>query len=482
MIQADYDVIILGGGGAGIVSGVAAGALGLRVLLIEKNRLGGECLNTGCVPSKALVHAAKVASLTRRGSEFGLEAIPLSRESARGALDYVRRSIIKVRDADATEALLHEHGVRVRYGSAEFTGPDTLTLDGAILRARHFIVATGSSPARPPIPGFKQADCLTNEEIFSLPEPPESLAIVGAGPIGVEMAQAFQRLGVNVTLVEALPRILPKDDTELVINLESILRGEGVDIRLQTRVERVETAGGMKRLHLTGPGESTSLDAHEILFAVGRRPNTDGLNLTAAGVEVKDGGIRVDSYLHTTGPHVWACGDVTGAHQFSHVAEYEAKLLVQNLFLPFRQKISYRTEAWATFTDPELAHVGLTEKEARGRGIKYEVLRHPFSQDDRANVEGEGQGMVKILVTRWRGKILGAQILGPRAGELIQEFVLAMRNGLSIRDIADAIHVYPTLTVASQRAAQHWYERRAAEPAVAAALSLYRRFWSRLKD
>jgi pyruvate/2-oxoglutarate dehydrogenase complex dihydrolipoamide dehydrogenase (E3) component len=473
----DYDVIILGGGSAGIVAGVTLGGFGLKVLLIEKAAMGGECLNTGCVPSKALIHCAKVAHTMRRAGEFGLPSVSLRRDDARGVMSHVRESVARVREADATETLLRDQGVEIRFGDARFTSPDALELDGETLRAEHFLLCTGSRPRVPDLPGAEHARVLTNQTVFDLEEVPPSLMVVGGGPVGVEMAQAFARLGSRVTLVQRGFRLLPRDDHELATALEGYLREDGVELVFNAEPVRFEPGlGGSTRVRLRrGDGEEIARECYHVLFAAGRLPNAEGLNLEAAGVSFTDEGVEVDGALHTTGPRVWACGDVLGKYQYSHMAEYEAKLVAQNIFLPVRQRTEFHVAPWCTFTDPELAHVGLTEEEAIEAKVPCIVLRQPFAQDDRALVEGEGKGTVKLLVSPGlRGEVLGASVLGPRAGELIGEFTLAMERGLGIRALADSVHVYPTLAMACQHAAQRWYEQKAKEPGVQAALKTYR--------
>ena len=536
--RVNYDAIVLGGGAAGIVCGVAMGGLGLRVLLVERDRLGGECLHTGCVPSKALIHAAKVADTMRRAGRFGIPPAALGRADLHGVLARVRESVREVGDANATEAFLRKQGVEIRFGDARFVSPDAIEFtprgsvgggsgaadssaavgrplvgvttaeaktpaspvaapeardvapgardvstearDRELLTADHFVLCTGSSPRGLVVPGIDFVRVLTNRTLFDLDEIPESLLVVGGGPVGVEMAQAFGRLGSRVTLVHRGPRILPKDDEELVVELEGVLRAEGVDLRLSAEIVRFERgAEGAVAVARSADGEEARIPCEAVLVAVGRRPNVEGLDLERAGVEWDDRGVKVDGALHTAGRRVWACGDAIGRGAFSHIAEYEAKLVARSIFVggpaAVRARARYEVMPWATFTDPELASVGLTEAEAQARGLRPIVLRQPFAQDDRALVEGEGRGLVKLVVAPGlRGKLLGAQILGPRAGELIQEFTLALEQGLGVRDIADSIHVYPTLSMACQHAAQRGYERMGDDPRVRRALSAYR--------
>ena len=471
----DYDIIILGGGSAGIVSGVMAGALGLRVLLIEKGKLGGECLNTGCVPSKALIHAARVARTIRTAGQAGIRALDVTRQDAAGVLEYVRGTIGQVQGADATEALLKDNGVEIRQGDARFSDDHTLHLAGAELRADHFILATGSRPRTPEVPGLADAGYLTNQTLFDLTEIPARLLILGGGPVGVEMAQAFCRLGSHVTLVQRGPRLLPRDDAELTDLLTGLLRAEGVDVRLNASAASVEKQSGEIIVHISQKGETDAVPCDAVFVAAGRLPNLEGLALENAGVRFDRERVIVDDRLRTSAPHIYACGDITGKQQFSHMAEYEAKIVVRNIAFPGRSSADRHLALWATFTDPEMSHLGMTEEQAKAEGLRYEVYRQPFAQNDRAIVDNEAQGMVKVIAQGVAGKILGVQILGPNAGELLHEWILAMQQGHSIRVIADMVHVYPTLSMACQHAAQRWYEAKSKEMWVAKPLNAYMR-------
>jgi len=469
----DYDIIILGGGSAGIVSGVMAGALKMRALVIEKAKMGGECLNTGCVPSKALLHAAKTARILRTAGEVGLKSCAVERGDAGSVMAYVRGTINRVRTADASEDLLRRNGTEIRHGDAHFEDANTVVLEGQRLRAANFILATGSHPAVPDIPGLAETGYRTNQTIFDLDAIPATLLVIGGGPIGVEMAQAFQLLGSQVTLVQKGDRLLPRDDSDLTEGLESYLRRDGVDIRLCTEVTSVRQEGDRRAVTLRQGGTTSEIRCVEILAAVGRAPNVEGLRLDAAGVRVEEGRVPTDGALRTSAPNIYACGDLLGDYQFSHMAEVEAKIAVRNIVFPGVEKAGSRVVPWTTFTDPEVAHVGMTEDEAKRLGLAFEVCCQPFAQDDRALTDNDTRGFVKVLTQGINGKILGAHILGPRAGELIQEWVFAMRHGHTIRDVADMVHVYPTLTMASQHAAQRWYEQKAREPLLNTALETY---------
>lgn len=469
----DYDIIILGGGSAGIVSGVMAGALGMRVLLIEKGKMGGECLNTGCVPSKALLHAARVAQTLRTAGEVGLKSVPVTREDASGVMRHVRETIKTVEGADATLKLLTDNGVAIRHGAARFTDPHTLELDGRHLMAANFILATGSSPKTPNIPGLEDAGYLTNQTVFDLETIPESLLVIGGGPNGVEMAQAFGRLGSRVTLIQNRERLLPRDDIEMTSALAALLRGEGIDIRFRASVQSVRLDNGRKVASIQQHDYQEEIVCDEILVTIGRVPNTSGLNLEAAGVEHDAKSVKTNSHLQTTAPHIYACGDLLGHDQFSHMAEHEAKLVVRNVIFPGQSKADFDLSPWATFTDPEVVHLGLTEEDAKAQGLAYEVYTQPFAQNDRAITDNQTQGFVKVLTSGLGGKLLGVHILGPQGSELMHEWILAMQHGHSIRDIADLIHIYPTLSMACQHAAQRWYERKGKEPLAQAALGAY---------
>ncbi|BAU65886.1 pyridine nucleotide-disulphide oxidoreductase dimerisation region [Stanieria sp. NIES-3757] len=442
----DYDVVVIGGGSGGLVVASAAAQLHAKVALIEKDKLGGECLWTGCVPSKSLIHAARVAYEVQHSSRFGIYTNPPEINFAQ-ANNHVQKVIAAIEPHDSPERF-RGLGVEVIFGSGKFINHRTFEVDGKQLKARSFVIATGSHPAIPPIPGLREAGFLTNEQVFSVTERPESLAIIGAGPIGCELGQSFHRLGSKVTLISSRDRILPKEDSEAAAVVEQQLLSEGITILKNSRAEKVEVKDGKK--HLWTGNQEIVVD--EILVATGRNPNLNSLNLEAAKVNYDDKGIKVNAKLQTSNPCIYACGDVIGGYRFTHVAGYEAGVIVQNaLFFPSK-KANYRVIPWATFTEPELARVGLTEEQAReSYGDDIYILKQNFAEVDRAQAEAATVGFGKIITTS-KGEILGAHLVGESAGELIHEIVLAMANNLKVSALG-GIHIYPTLSEVTNKAA-----------------------------
>ncbi|MCG5059960.1 MAG: mercuric reductase [Limnoraphis sp. WC205] len=441
----EYDLVIIGGGSGGLVVASAAAQLKAKVALVERDRLGGDCLWFGCVPSKSLIHASRVAYEVKNAARFGVHTEHPKIDFSKAA-DHVQTVIKTIEPHDSPERF-RGLGVDVIFGEGKFSDRQTFEVNGRQLKARAFVISTGSRPAIPAIPGLTEAGFLTNEKVFSLQERPDNFAIIGGGPIGCELGQAFSRLGSNVTIIESGDHLLQKEDPEAAQVVQDQLISEGIKILTQTRVEQVELKAGKKHIKA---GKNTII-ADEILLAAGRVPNVESLNLEAAGVAVGKQGIQVNSKLQTTNPRIYACGDVIGGYQFTHVAGYEAVVVLTNaLFFPV-SKANYRVIPWATFTDPELARVGLTEKQAIERyGKDIYVLKQPFSGVDRAQAEGKTSGFAKII-TRVNGEILGAHLVGPSAGELIHEVVLAMANNLKVSALT-GIHIYPTLSEVNSKA------------------------------
>ena len=458
-----YDVVAIGGGPAGLVTAAGVAGLGARAALVERDRLGGDCLWRGCVPSKALIASARLAHDLARGAEFGLPALDPRIDSG-AVLESVRAARATLQHHDDPERF-RALGVDVVEGEARFLSPHEIAVGDRRVRGRRFVIATGSRAAIPPIPGLEETGYFTHAEAFDRPDLPRSLAVIGGGAIGVELAQAFARLGAEVTVIEVLPHLVAREEPELGERLESILREEGVAILTGRRVERVERAGARRRLLLahaagadadpsTGPGGAVEVvEADEILVATGRRPDTEALHLDAAGVATDGGWIAVDDRLRTSARHILAAGDVTGGHLFTHVADHEARAAVQNALFPFRTRVRYDTIPWCTYTDPELAHVGLTEAEARARhGDAVRAHVYDLAGLDRAVTERSARGLVKVVTGRG-GKILGGHILAREAGTMIAELALAMERGIGLGSLSSLVHAYPTMSEGVRRAA-----------------------------
>lgn len=452
------DLVIIGGGAGGLVVASVAAQLGLKVTLIEKeNKLGGDCLHYGCVPSKTLIHAAKVASLMRRGNEYGLPSIEPQVDLGK-VNDHVQSVIDHIQHHDDPERF-RSYGCEVIFGAAEFVDPHTVRVKDQKIRGRRFVIATGSRPFIPPIEGLEETGYLTNLDIFSMRTLPQRLVVLGCGPIGLEMAQAFNRLGSKVTVVARRPHLLPQEDPEITDALQETLITDGIEFHTSTSAEQVSRDGAKRIVSCSG---NLQLDADQILVAVGRNPNIENLGLQAAGVNFTSKGINVDHRMRTSQKHIYACGDVCGPYHFTHMAEYQAGIVISNAIFRFPKKTNYRVVPWVTYTDPELARVGLTEQQAREQGIEPTVLRFPFKEIDRALTEAETSGITKLVTHK--GKILGASILGPHAGELIHELVLAMQTGAKIGDISATIHAYPTLAQIHRRTVNTAYAPKLFSP------------------
>lgn len=456
-----YDLVVIGGGSAGLVAAGGAAILGARVALIEKNLLGGDCLYTGCVPSKTLIKSARFAHQLKRAGDFGFE-IPnfkFQNDSFASITKRVQNVIEVIEHHDAPE-VFEAMGVEVVFGTPRFLNPNEIEIalknssETRKLKAKRFCLATGSRPAVPPVEGLREAGFITNEEVFHLKKLPERLIVLGGGAIGLELGQSFQRLGAKVTIVEMAERILIKEDEEVSALMTEILKKEGAEILVNTKAVRAKKgAAKTKILVVEKDGKESEIETDEILVAVGRQPNTDNLDLEKAGVKFDKKQIFTDEYLQTSQKRIFAAGDVTAHFQFTHMADYEAQVVIQNAFVPFpfKKKIDFRVVPWATFTEPEAARVGLTEREAREKfGDKVKVYKLAFEDNDRAQAESETEGFAKIILHRKR--IIGAHLVGAHAGELVHEFVLAMTHNLTLADLNKAIHIYPTFAKITQAA------------------------------
>ena len=448
------DVVVIGGGPGGLVIASVAGQLGLRVTLIEKSGfLGGDCLHSGCVPSKTLINTARLAHRMRQAAQFGLTACDPEIDINR-VLDRVDSVIAHIQQHDDPERF-RRYDCDVRFGAARFINAHEVTVNEEVIRAKRFVIATGSQPIVPPIPGIAEAGYDTNETIFKRRELPPRLAIIGGGPVGVELGQAFARLGSRVTIVESADRILPVADSEVSEALRQALEAEGITLRLSCQVANARRDGDSRQLFLAN-GES--IECERILVAAGRRPAIFGLGLDEAGVEHNAKAVVVDARLRTTQPHIYAVGDVCGPYQFTHMAEYQAGIVLASLLFRVPRKVDYRVIPSVVYTDPEAAQVGLTEQQAQAQGLRYEVARFSFGDIDRAITDGVDAGFLKILIVR--GRVAGASLVGPHAGELIHELALAMQTRAKTGDISRLIHAYPTLSQIHRRAINAHYAQR----------------------
>ena len=441
----DYDVGIIGGGAAGLTTASGSARLGAKTLLIEKEpALGGDCLHYGCVPSKTLLHTAKLYHQARTMHHFGLPEVELPPVDFAQVAERIQSVIDTIQKHDSVERFCRL-GALVEFGSPEFKDEHSIRLEGRTISARTWVVATGSSPAVPPIPGLVESGYLTNKDLFSLPQLPKSLVVLGAGPIAVEMAQAFTRLGTEVHVLQRSGQILSKEDKDMADMALSRLLGEGVRVHLNVAVQHVEKTGDGRVVHFTNyDGEAQRLETEHILVALGRRPNVEGLGLDNAGVVASAKGIEVDDRLRTAQKHIYAAGDVTGRHLFTHAAGYEGGIVVSNAVFHVPRKVDYSLLPWCTYTDPELASIGYNEKRAAADGVEFTVHRQEFAANDRSLAEGEEMGQIKLLVDH-KDKPLGVQIFGPHAGELVAEWVAALNGGVKTTTLAGAIHPYPTL-------------------------------------
>jgi pyruvate/2-oxoglutarate dehydrogenase complex dihydrolipoamide dehydrogenase (E3) component len=446
-----FDIAVIGAGSAGLSVAAAAAQFGQKVVLFEKDAMGGDCLNAGCVPSKALLAAAKAAESHRGSDGFGIAGHEPGVDFA-AVMAHVQRVIATIAPHDSQERF-ERLGVTVVRAAAKFIGPQTIEAGGGTYEARRIVIATGSRAAVPPIPGLEAVPFFTNETIFRNTTLPSHLIIIGGGPIGLEMAQAHRRLGAQVTVLEALDP-LGRDDPELASVVVEALRADGVTIRARTRISQIEKTAGGVRVHLEG--DERIVGSH-LLVAAGRQPNMEGLNLEAAGIAHTAKGITVDSLLRTSNRQVYAAGDVAGGLQFTHVAGYQAGNIIRHILFRLRVKNSMALIPWVTYTDPELAQLGLTEAQARerhGKGVK--VLRHDYTGNDRAQAERRTTGFVKVMTSR-SGRILGVSIVGHQAGEQLAPWALAMSQGLKISAMAKAVLPYPTFAEAGKRAAISHY-------------------------
>jgi pyruvate/2-oxoglutarate dehydrogenase complex dihydrolipoamide dehydrogenase (E3) component len=445
-----YDLIVVGAGTAGLVTSLLASSLGARTALVERHLMGGDCLNVGCVPSKALIHASRWVSEGRAAARLGLAGELAGAPDFARAMERMRQVRARISHEDSARRYRDEFGLDVHLGDARFVAPDGLRVDDATLHFRRAVIATGARATAPPIPGLAEAGYLDNETVFSLTVPPRRLAVIGAGPIGCELAQAFQRLGSQVTLLEMAPQILGREDPDAAAILQRVLVREGVELCLSVKIERVEGRGDEKLLRvIDAGGRARSVAVDAILVGVGRAPNVRSLGLEDVGVRFDEKqGVAVDDFLRTSNPRIYAAGDVCMAWKFTHAADASAKIVVQNALFSLgplgRQRISQLVMPWCTYTDPEIAHVGLYERDARAQGIELETYAVPIARANRAVTDGHEDGLVKVHVRKGSDRIVGGTVVASHAGELVTQLTLAITQRIGLGAFTRVIYPYPT--------------------------------------
>jgi len=449
----DYNIIVIGGGSAGLVSSYIASAVKAKVALIEKHKMGGDCLNTGCVPSKALIRSAKMISYAKRAAEFGFIENKIAFNFS-DVMNRVKRTINEIEPHDSVERY-SKLGVECISGTAQIISPHEVEVDGKTLSARSIIIASGSRPFIPPVPGLQDIDYLTSANLWELEELPQKLLVLGGGAIGCELAQAFSRFGSSVTIVEMTQQLLSREDEDVGHALKDKFVKEGIKVLTNSKAKSFKEG----RLVCESEGKDLEVTFDKVLVAVGRKANTQGFGLEQLGINLTEQNtINANPFLQTNIPSIYVCGDVAGPYQFTHTAALQAwYAAVNSLFSPFKKfKVDYRVIPWAVFTDPEIARVGLSEKEANSLGISFDKTLFDISDLDRAIIDGEANGFVKILTEPGKDKILGVTILGHHAADVIPEYILAMKNRIGLNKILGTIHIYPTLSEANKFAAGEW--------------------------
>ncbi|MBU0937095.1 MAG: mercuric reductase [Spirochaetes bacterium] len=466
--QTVYNLVVIGAGTAGLISAIGAAGLGAKVALIERHLMGGDCLNVGCVPSKALIHSANSAHRAAHAGKAGLGSKPADPEDFPGVMQRVRAIRADISHNDSAQRY-KDMGIDVFIGNAVFSGKNQIDVGGKTLNFRKAIIATGARAVSPPIPGLAESGYLTNETIFNLKKLPGHLVVIGGGPIGCELAQAFRRLGAEVTIIE-LFRFLPREDPDAAALLADTFRREKIQVLLETTTLKVELSNGRKRIHIHNKDGDSYIDADQILIGAGRQPNVDGLELEKAGVTYDAKlGIKVNDFLQTSNRNIYAAGDICMAWKFTHAADAAARIALQNSLFGGRKRLSDLTMPWCTYTDPEIAHVGLYEADAPRLGIEVESYTVNMSENDRAITEGETEGFIKISVKKGTDTIVGATIMAAQAGNMISEISVAMAGKVGLKKLYNVIHPYPTQADAIRRVAGVWNRTRLT-PKVAAFL------------
>ena len=456
MSKYEANLVVIGAGSAGLVSAYIAAAVKAKVILIERHKMGGDCLNTGCVPSKAILRSAKIANYLRRAEEFGLEPVAV-RPVFSKVMQRVHRVIGDIEPHDSVERYTGL-GVECVSGEAEIVDPHTVRVGERDISTRNIIIAAGARPFVPPIEGLESVDYLTSDTVWELQEQPRRLVVLGGGPIGCELSQAFSKLGSEVTVVEMMDQLMGREDEDVAEHIRHQFEQEGIRVLTGHKAVKV-SADGENILHCESADGPVDVLFDQILVAVGRRANSDGMNLEKLGISLRrNGTIETDEYLRTAVPNIYACGDIAGPYQFTHTAAHQAWYAAVNSLFGFIRKFKadYRVIPWATFTMPEVARVGVNEREAAEQGLDFEVTRYGIDDLDRAIADGEAHGFIKVITPRGKDRILGVTIVGHHAGDLIAEYVLAMKHGIGLNKILGTIHLYPSLAETNKFVAGNW--------------------------
>lgn len=473
----EYDLAVIGGGAGGLFAASVANALGAKTIIIEKKKLGGDCTWYGCMPSKAILKSAQVAHYLKKAGDFGIKMSSNSALDTHGVMSHVRDVVKEISTHHEPEDL-EKRGIKVLFGSPRFLDSDHLQIGDVRIKAKKWVLCTGSHPVVPPIDGLKEISYLTNENVFDLQKLPESLIVLGGGPIGCELSQALSRLGVKVTIIEMAERILIREEQELAKYVEEQFKHDGIKLITGKKAVKFIKEGNHVSVFVEDQNKrQEKVTAENVLVAVGRAPNVEGLDLNKANIEYSPKGIKVNDYLQTMNPNVFACGDIASPYQFSHVAAYQAGVCVRNaLFKRIAwQKVNYSNMTWATFTDPELAHLGLTEQEAREKSLKTKVYTTPYTNSDRATTDVEKEGLLKIIIDE-KELIVGAHVVGANAGEIIQGFLVAKSQKIPLSKLAQTMFIYPTLSELVKKTAAKPLVEKGNQPIVKLLLKILRNF------
>ncbi|MBI2608840.1 MAG: dihydrolipoyl dehydrogenase [Deltaproteobacteria bacterium] len=465
-----YDLVVIGGGSGGLVCAAGAASLGAHVALIEKKKLGGDCLNTGCVPSKALIKSARMIHEIQNAEKYGIKKTSLEFDF-KDIMDRVRQVQATIEPHDSREKF-ESLGVSVKFGNYEFMDGNRITNGSEILQAKRFVIATGSSPFIPTIEGLDPSQVLTSENIWGLEKLPKSMIFIGGGPISSELSQCMARFGSQVTLLDRGAGLLHREDRDMAAFVQEAFVKDDMTLNFNGEVTHISHEPHLHHVTFKKQNETLQYQAEKLFLALGRTPTLHGLGLEKVGIQFTPQGIGINQHCETNIPHIYACGDVAGPYQFTHFADYQARIILRNALFPGKSKVDYRVIPWCTYTDPELARVGLSEKEVKEKKISHQIIKYELNEHDRAVCDSENHGLVKIITEKRSDKILGASIVGPHAGDLLQEFTFAMKNNAGLKAISKTIHPYPTMTEISKRTADEWM-RRKLTPIVLKALKFY---------